>query len=248
MRINSQLLKLALWVIPLLLQPLIALTLIFRKQVKTFTLFFSYTLCVPGRDLLLLFLRHNARAYAWIYFIGELVSIVLGLAVIYEVLWHLIRPYHMLRILGIRLFWLSSAMVAATAVVMLGRSDFGRSPAWIDSILLVERSARFLQVGVLIAFILFISRFGLTWKDYTPGIVVGFGIAAGLQLGLFELKSLHAIPDSIFVVSTSAAYNCAVLVWAAYFVPRRVQSASPTRLQATDLARWDELLREYLNR
>lgn len=247
MRTSQQQLGIVFWIVPLFLQPLIALAIIARRKATDFPVFFLYTLLVSGRDLILLFLKPNSRPYGWVYFVGELVTIVLGLAVIYEVLWHLIRPYEMLRALGVRLFWMSLAVAVLMALTMLKSSQFGRTTDWL-SVLLVERSARFVQVGVLIAFILFISRLGLTWKDYTAGIVVGFGIAAGLQLALFELKSLHAISDTLFILLNSAAYNCAVLVWALYFIPQRMQTDVPVELPRTDLARWDELLRRYLNR
>src|SRR5438270_11627217 len=95
------------WIIPLCLQPLIALAIIVRRLRNQFPLFFLYTLFVSGRDLALLFLRHNTRLYSWIYFVAEPVAIILGLAIIYEVFWQLMRPYQMLRTLGVRLFWMS---------------------------------------------------------------------------------------------------------------------------------------------
>jgi hypothetical protein len=241
-------LGMAFWIIPLCLQPLIALAIIVRRLIKEFPHFFLYTLFVSGRDLALLFLRHNTQLYSWIYFVAEPVAIILGLAVVYEVFWQLMRPYEMLRTLGVRLFWVSLGVAVAAGLTMLKMSQFGLPAFWIESIVLAERSARFVQVGVLIVFILFISRLGLTWKHYTSGIVAGFGIAAGLQLALFELRSLHAIADTNFVLLMSAAYNCAVMVWAIYFVFSRMQTSVPKELPATDLVRWDELLRKYLNR
>ena len=235
------------WVVSLCLQLLVAFAIVFRKQTKEFPLFFLYTLLVSGRDLVLLFLKPNTSRFAWIYFGGEPVTILVGLAVIYEILWHLIRSYDMLRIIGGRVFWASLAMAVLTGLTMLKASQFGGTSVWI-SVLLLERSARFVQVGVLTAFIFFISRLGLTWKHHASGIIAGFGMAAGLQLAVFELQALHTISNSTFVLLNSAAYSCAVLIWAAYFIPRRMQTEAPKDLPQTDLARWDELLRKYLSR
>ncbi len=238
----------ALWIIPLLLQPIIAAAMIFRGQVRDFPVFFSYTLFVSGRDLLLLFLRSRVQLYALIYWAGEPITIILGVAVMYEVLWRLIRPYPLLRFLGVRLFWISLGIAALGGVLMLEASQFRHIAFSIESVTLLERSARFVEVGVLVAFIFFISRFGLTWKHYTAGIVAGFGIAAGLQLALFELESLHMMSDNIFVLSNSAAYDCAVLIWALYFVPQRMLTDTVKGLPESGLAEWDEVLRGYLRK
>src|SRR5690348_2168565 len=90
------------WIIPLSLQPFIAVAIALRRQIKSFPVFFLYTLFVAARDLILLLLKRNMRLYSWIYFLSEPLAIALGLAVIYEVLWQLVRPYSMLRILGVR--------------------------------------------------------------------------------------------------------------------------------------------------
>jgi|SRR5437868_5400031 len=245
-------LKIVFWICPVLLQSLIALVIILRRHVSDFPVFFSYTLFVAGRDCALLVFRGNRQLdswhiYSWIYFIGEPITILLGLAAIYEVLWRLIRPYSMLRLLGIRLFWISLGVAALIGGLLFKTSPLSRMAASIESARLLQRSAWFVEVGVLIVFILFISNLGLTWRDYTAGIIAGFGVSAGLQLALVELESLQAISGSIFVLLKSAAYNLAVLIWTSYFIPRRVQATTLKELPDTDLARWDELLRRYLS-
>jgi hypothetical protein len=182
------------------------------------------------------------------YWLGEPLSVILGLAATYEVLWHLLRPYANVRFLGNGLFWLSFAIAFLIGALMLDPAQFARTRIQFESALLLERSARFVQVGVLVVFIFFISRLGLTWKQYAAGIVAGFGTAAGLQLALVELKSLHAVADEPFVLLNSAAYNCAVLIWAIYFVRPPIQVDGTVTLPKSDLPKWDELLRRYLHK
>ena len=132
-------LRMVFWIIPLFLQPLIAFSIILRHYITRFPVFFSYTLLVSARDLILLFFRHNKRAYSWIYFVGEPLAIVLGLAVIYEVLWRLIRPYATLRALAARTFWAIVCVALLVGLWMLQTSEFGRTQFWIDSLVLIER-------------------------------------------------------------------------------------------------------------
>jgi hypothetical protein len=241
-------LRMVFWIVPLCLQPLIAIWIILRRQIRIFPIFLLYTLFVSARDLVLLFVKHNKRTYAWIYFLGEPLALLLGVAVIFELIWQLLRPYDALRVLGLRLFWASIAFASLGGFLLLRTSDSSQTVFLMQSVVLIERSARFAQVSILIVFILLISHFGLTWKHYTAGIVVGFGVSAGLQLALFELKSTPILADDTFRLLNSMAYNIAVLIWAAYFLPPRKETKPPRQLPALDLALWDEILRRYLHR
>lgn len=244
----SRLLTLTFWILPLTLQPSMALAMLLRRQVTTFPLFFSYILFVGARDLGLLFIPYNTKLYARIYFAGEPLAIVLGVAAIWEVFWYLVRPYPMLRSMGIPFFWAGLAALSGLAAVMLRTSKFNGHIVSTQSVVLIERSARFMQVGVLVLFILFINRFGLTWKYLVAGIVIGFGLAAGFQLALLELRSVGAFGDKVFALLKPAAYDCGVVVWALYFLPNRGTETPLTALPHNELAKWDEVLRRYLHK
>ena len=120
-------------------------------------------------------------------------------------------------------------MVGLVALAML---IWTKGPAGADValewIILSERSARFLQVCLLIVAIALMSRLGLTWRNYSLGIAAGFGVYAALDLVLLELRAhLHLMSDSTFVLLRSAAYNLGVLIWAYYFL--RPQGREPDR-------------------
>src|SRR5262245_48023546 len=110
------------WVIPLCLQPLIALAIVLRRLTRHVQIFFAYTLLVSARDLVLLFVKHDMRIYAWIYWLSEPLAFVLGVAAIYEVLWQLVRPYDTLRSAGVRLFCGSVAVAVLAGLLMLRTS------------------------------------------------------------------------------------------------------------------------------
>lgn len=107
-------------------------------------------------------------------------------------------------------------------------------------IIRLERSARFLQVCLLIVAISLMSRLGLTWHHYSVGIASGFGVYSALDLILLELRAhLHVITDAAFVLLRPAAYNLGVAIWALYFLwPQRGKPVD--RLPPTDLAKWNE--------
>ena len=118
----------------------------------------------------------------------------------------------------------------------------------LGQIILMERSARFLQVCMLIVAIGLLSRLGLTWHHHSLGITAGFGIYAALDLILLELRAnLHVITDSAFVLLRSAAYNLGVAIWAYYFL--RPQGGKPVDgLPATDLTEWNDAVTPHVEK
>ena len=110
----------------------------------------------------------------------------------------------------------------------------------------MERSARVLQVGLLIVLIFFMSRLGLTWHHYSLGIAAGFGAYSALDLILLELRGhLHVVTNTVFVILTPAAYNLGVLIWAFYFLrPPALQVVD--HFPDTDLTSWHDMLSEYV--
>ncbi len=121
----------------------------------------------------------------------------------------------------------------------------GRAFEWI---VLLERSARFLQVCLLIVATALMSRLGLDWRHYSVGIAAGFGVYAALDLALLELRAhLHVLSDAAFVLLRPAAYNLGVAIWAFYFL--RPQGGKPVGgLPGTDLASWNNALTEHVNK
>ena len=237
-----------LWFVPLAMQCAIALVMVRRGQVGQFPFFFTYTVLLPARDVTLYFLPQSGNRYSTVFWWGEAAAIVLALAIVFEISWHFIQPYPFLR-LFLRVLWISAVVASAAALAML---LWTKGPAGTDValewIILTERSARFLQVCLLIVAIAFMSRLGLTWQNYSVGIAAGFGVYAALDLVLLELRAhLHAVTDTAFVLMRSAAYNLGAAIWAFYFL--RPQGGKPVGgLPGTDLANWNDTLTEKVDR
>jgi hypothetical protein len=244
----SRLATSVLWFMPLATQCVIALVMLRRGLVAQFPFFFSYTLLLPVRDFTLYFLPNPGDRYASVFFGGEAVAILLSFAIIFEISWHFVRRYPFLRVL-LRVLWIAAVVAGAAALAML---FWTKGPAGTDVALgwitLSERSARFMQVCLLIVAIATMSRLGLTWHDYSLGIAAGFGLYAALDLVLLELRGhLHVLSGGTFVLLRSAAYNLGVLIWAFYFL--RPQGGNPIdRLPGNNLANWNDALTEHVDK
>lgn len=244
----SQLAPSVLWFVPLVLQVVIAVVMAVRGLAKAFPVFFIYTVLVSSRDaVLLLFPDPTKRTYSYVFWWGDAFAILLSLGVVVEILQHLFRPYASLRMV-FAWIWITAVIAAACVLILLAiKSPSGVTNVF-ESIILVERSARVLQVCLLIFLISLMSRLGLVWQHYSVGIAAGFGAYAALDLILLELRAhLHSIADSTFVVLGSAAYNLAAITWASYFLKPRAEIAIDS-LPSTDLANWNDALSEQVKK
>jgi len=240
----------ALWIAPIVIQSIIVIVMLHRKLVEIFPVFFTYSVLVPAREILLLFVRNPLDLYSRIYWFSEAIVVALSLGVIYEVIWHLIRPYSFLRRFAFGFFWIVAAVALALGLIMfLSSSRSGQRDPLFEIIILVERSVRFLQACWLIVLVLLMSRLGLTWQYYAVGIATGFGVYSASDLALLELRAhLHLITDGTLVLLNSTAYNVAVTIWALYFVASRPRKVIVESLPDTEIARWNEVLTEYLKK
>jgi multisubunit Na+/H+ antiporter MnhF subunit len=233
--------------LPVVLQALIGFVMVRRKLAGVFPVFFTYTVLVPAHDVALLFCRYPGAVYSRIYWWGEAGAILLGIGVVFEIIWHLVRPYSFLRALAFRLV-AAVAIVALVFALMMLRFADGPTQAdrILESIILLDRSARLLQVCLLITLTLLMSRLGLTWHHYSLGIAAGFAIYSALDLVLLELRvHLHVAGNSTFVLLRPLAYNFAAIIWCFYFVSS--WAAKPVKhLPQTDLAQWNDALTEYM--
>ena len=244
----SHLVTTVLWFAPLALQCVIVVVMSLRGLARHYPFFFGYTVLIPARDLFLWRLPYPGPLYSRVYWWGEAGAILLSLGVIVQTVWSLIEPYPFLRIF-FRMVWIGCIVAAGAAVAIL---FWSKGPSGADLVLewivLSERSARFLQVCLLITVIFLISRLGLAWHSYSVGITAGFGVYAALDLTLLELRAnLHVMTDTAFVFLRSAAYNLAVLVWAFYFLKTRTEGPVKS-LPSTDVADWNEALTEHVDK
>ena len=191
-------------------------------------------------------LRDSKNLYATVLWWGDAASIMLTLGVIFEVAWHFVQRYQFLRLfltvhlrMGCGPRWVGN--------VDLDQGSSGNDLA-LEWIILTERSARFLQVCLLIVASRLLSRLGLTCESYSLGIAAGLGVFAALDLVLLDLRAhLHVLTDNAFVLMRSGAYNLGVIIWAFYFLwPHR--GSQVDQLPGTDLAKWNDALTEHVDK
>jgi hypothetical protein len=235
-----------LWVFPLVLQSAIAFSMLRRRLVTSFPVFFGYTVLVLSADTALLFLNTSTNLYALVYWCEEALAVLLSLGVIFEILLHIFAAYPSLRFVLNSVSALGTVFaVAALLMLILAEGDRGANRAF-EFVILAERSARFLQACLLIVVIALMSRLGLKWHNVSVGIAAGFGTYSALALAGWELRAhLHVVSHATFVLLNSAAYNVAAIIWA-FYILLPPQAIRVEYLPKFNLAEWNNAVSAYI--
>ena len=235
---HSHNVALYLWCAQPILQSVVAVILWRRKLHKQFPVFFVYLLAqVTNFAVVLPLYLTNYKLYFGFFWLGEAINAVLGFKVIHEIFIDVFRPYHTLKDLGTLLFKWAGVVMLLVSVVVAFSGSLSESPL-IHAITTLQRSVRIVQLG-LILFLLLFSRFlGVSRKQVSFGLSLGFGLFAGVELMLIALNSGGLVKQSAFNLINMLTYNLAVLVWLGYSLsPKAVRETAVNHLQTQ---RWEQ--------
>jgi hypothetical protein len=245
MTLNAKFAYDALWFAHPLLQAAVAGMMLRRKLHRTFPAFLTYIVFQIAVFALTFPLR-DPRFYPIFYYVywgTNALSVILGFRVIHEVFLDVFRPYHTLRDLGSVLFkWagLVMLMVAGVVAASVHGGDQGPLPA---GILILERSVRVVQCGLVLFLLVFSRYLGTSWRQKSFGIALGFGFFAWVELSLVALQNFFNSPTVSFV--NMITYNLTILIWFGYTLAK-----SPTRDPASQMLRpqrWEQSLNDLHN-
>jgi len=215
-RVNAKI-QLALWISHPVLELLLAATLLWRQLYRKFPVFFSFVV-FQLLDFAVLFPIHQYCSYSlyfYSYWIASSIGLIFAFLVIHEIFLEVFRPYHLLRDLGTILFkWATLVMMIVALVVALSNPT-GQSPI-VVALMTMQRCVRVIQCGLVLFLMIFSSYLAVSWKQFSFGIALGLGIAAGSELAGNALFSGGEISESTFAVGTMSLYCCNVLVLLVY--------------------------------
>ena len=190
----------------------------------------------------------SPRQFFYAYWVCEGIAVLLGFGVVYEIFRTLFGEYSALRRLAIGGFrWALTALVLLGIVVAYAQSSGDKNPL-MAGVLLVEETARTIEVGLLMFLFLFSKAFGLHWRQHIFGIAMGLGIFVATELvGVATRAYLGPIAFQTFAVARGVAFDMSVLVWLGYLlVPERVTAGAevPNRAQ---LEQWNQAIMELIH-
>ncbi len=231
----------ALWIAHPVLQMGIAAFMLRRGLYRKFKFFFGYILTqLVTFAFLFPALWHNSSAAFYIYWGCDALSVAFGFAVIHEVFVDVFRAFHTLRDLGTVLFkWAGLVMLLVAGVVSVS-TDSSEIAPWMQAILTSQRCVRIIQVGMVLFLLFFAHYVGISRRQHSFGIALGFGSFAVIELVLICSWVGNHLGGAWMSILNMAAYNGSLLVWLGYVaVKSPARDASLSLLQPQ---RWEQSL------
>jgi hypothetical protein len=182
---------------------------------------------------------YSATFYlSWITFA---ISVALGFLVIHEVFVDVFRLFHTLRDLGTVLFkWAGLVMLLVAGVVSVSTNSTPQTTPWMQAIITSQRCVRIIQVGMVLFLLFFAHYVGVSRRQHSFGIALGFGSYAVIELIVvcFWVGN-HASGPMISFVNI-IAYDCSLLLWLGYVAVKR--PARDGALSLLQPQRWEQSL------
>ncbi len=202
------------WIFPAVVQLCLAVLMIRRGLRRQFPIFFNYTVFEILTFVAQITTRQHYNTYFYVYWVTGVIGVGLGFAVMQEIFYNVFRPYDSLRELGGILFRWAALVLVLVALVSVVSGAQGSDARPIQTILVLDRSVRVMQCGLVLFLFLFSSYVGLSKRAHIFGIALGFGIFAAVELSLVTLRSaMPGFTNASISLLKSAAYCVACGLW-----------------------------------
>src|SRR6266496_632441 len=228
-----------LWIAHPVLEAGIATLMLRRGLHRSFKFFFGYIL-IQLVTFAVLFPAnwHSYSAMFYLYWACDALSVAFGFAVIHEVFVDVFRAFHTLRDLGTVLFkWAGLVMLLVAGVVSVSTNSSQVAP-WMQAIVTSQRCVRIIQVGMVLFLLFFAHYVGVSRRQHSFGIALGFGSFAVIELVLICSWVGNHLGGAWLSILNMSAYNSTLLVWFGYVALRSpARDASLSLLQPQ---RWEQ--------
>ena len=231
-----------LWIAHPVLQSAVAAAMIRRRLYRTFPFFFAYVISqiLIFSTLFIVYRCNSYMLYFCVYWVTAAISVGLGFKVIHEVFLDIFRPYHTLKDLGSVLFKWAGLVMLLVAGVAAASSPISESGPLVQAVLTLQRSVRVVQCG-LVFFLLVFSRYlGISWRQRSFGIALGFGSFASVELAMIALRVGTYVSENTLNLINMGAFDCAFTIWFVYACAKSADRELSTTLLKTQ--RWEQSL------
>lgn len=232
----------ALWILHPVLQTAIAVFMYRRGLLRQFKFFFAYivTQLLTFAVVFPAYIWHSYSALFDLYWACNAISVTCGFLVIHEVFVDVFRLFHTLRDLGTVLFkWAGLVMLLVAALVSVSTNSSQMAP-WMQAIITSQRCVRMVQVGMVMFLLFFAQYVGVSRRQHSFGIALGFGSFAVIELILISSWIGNHLGGPRLSMVNMAAYNGSLTLWLTYVaVKRPARDLSRSLLQTQ---RWEQSL------
>ncbi len=210
-----------LWLGQLTLETLLFVHLLLNRFFTRHPYFFTYLTVVWVASVVEWIIYHWVPAhYTGVYWVSELLTVLAGFLVIWEIVRQTLLPFPAIRqltswsmlalVLIILLVNVAVALMILIANVFPGPSGSGR---WTDLVYGLERWLYLLQAALLAAILLAVRRYSLPLGRNVAGLLLGFGLFASLTVTSVASLALAHIDLTRWGHLYAATYLVTLLVW-----------------------------------
>jgi len=238
---NLRILYYALWFAHPALQLGIAGIMLRRGIMRKFPYFFGYIITqLVTFGVVLPAYWHNYSACFYLYWGCTAVSVAFGFGVIHEVFVDVFRPFHTLRDLGSVLFkWAGLVMLLVAGVVAVSSTASALGPL-MQAIVTSQRCVRMIQVGMILFLLFFAHYLGVSRRQQSFGIALGFGAFAVVELTLISSWVGDHLGNPWVSLVNMTAYNASLIIWLGYCAAKVSARDDANKLLRTQ--RWEQSL------
>lgn len=230
-----------LWLAHPVLQLGIAGLMLWRGLHRKFSFFFGYIITqLVSFALVFAAFLHSYAAFFYLNWACAAVGAAFGFGVIHEVFVDVFRSFHTLRDLGTVLFkWAGLVMLLVAGVVSVSTNS-SEMPPWMQAIITTQRCVRIIQVGMVLFLLFFAHYMGISRRQHSFGIALGFGSFAVVELVVIASWVGHHLGNPWMSIVNMTAYNASLGIWLGYIVLKSpARDASMSLLQTQ---RWEQSL------
>ncbi|HTT20386.1 MAG TPA: hypothetical protein VMG82_15660 [Candidatus Sulfotelmatobacter sp.] len=239
---KTKVLYYALWLMHPLLEVGIAGLMLTRGLLRNFKFFFAYvmTQLVTFAVVFPAYVWRGYDALFLLYWCCNAISVTFGFLVIHEIFVDVFRMFHTLRDLGTVLFkWAGLVMLLVAAVVSVSTNSSDLAPM-MQAIVTLQRCVRMIQVGMVLFLLFFAQYVGVSRRQHSFGIALGFGSFAVIELILISSWVGSHLDGPWMSIANMVAYNCSLFLWIGYMAVKRPARDNSRSLLRTK--RWEQSL------
>jgi hypothetical protein len=237
------------WGAALLLHGVLAAVLLIKQEWRRFPLFVLYVVAnfVLGVNCYVLWFAGSPFVYFVTYWTNEGVGLLLGLVVIYEIFNRLFAPYAALKKLAAVVFQSAVVLLVVFGCLIVFLQPAHEPIAMVKALFALEEAGRVLEVGLVIFLFLFASAFGLHWRQYVFGIVLGLGVFTAVELVAVTLRLQFGFGvHHIMSVARMLSFNCSLLIWIGYFLAPELATSPAQIPKRAQLEQWNKAIMELI--
>lgn len=233
-----------LWWLAPTLELAVAIAMWRSSQSKRFPLFFLFIVSHLCQFVIAFCAyKYSYKAYFYVYWGWIPFDTLTTLLVIEELFKAVVSPYRAVRGLGVSTFRGAAVALCGLAIYTAYAAPGNDSFRIIAGLMVIDRSASFVETGLLIVLFIFCGVLGVAWRSYPFGIATGMGVFVAISTANTCARAHFGQAGDVWYALIQAfSFNLGMSVWLYYFASERSTIFRQVEGGSAQLAAWNVAL------